>query len=408
MTTFLLTWKSEDKPGYWNYDDLNREITIPFKENGAAEPLWRTKSHKKAKVGDKVLLLKQGARPTGIFGAGVIIAPAERVSEPGSDKLAYRVKIRVTKFVDPAKEFFLNEKRSRKILGDSLVDVRTSGCEIPAEKAMEAFKIVNSEEQKIKDALSDLFQEDSKITQSGFTMLFLHYGSPNQTISMEKLANECGCDRHTTANAQYGKFAHKFADKLNINLPQWMLAIATVSPEKDEHGHDQWVLRQEISEALESLGFVDPRDSNDSHEDIEILKNEFSGLSKTEQTALIKARIGQGRFRTNLIKHWNRRCSVTNNTVLSLLIASHIRPWCHSDNTQRLDEMNGLLLLPNLDKAFDKGLISFNDDGTILISSRLSKKDIKSLGIRETLKLRWVKSRQKEYLKYHREERFKP
>ena len=51
-----------------------------------------------------------------------------------------------------------------------------------------------------------------------------------------------------------------------------------------------------------------------------------------------------------------------------MLLASHIKPWRDSNHQERLDKFNGLLLLANLDKAFDLGFISFDDSGKVPIS----------------------------------------
>lgn len=69
----------------------------------------------------------------------------------------------------------------------------------------------------------------------------------------------------------------------------------------------------------------------------------------------------------NLIKYWNT-CSVTNFDKTGLLIASHIKLWKESNNIERLDAFNGLLLLPNYNKSFDRGYINFDSNGKIRIS----------------------------------------
>jgi len=125
----------------------------------------------------------------------------------------------------------------------------------------------------------------------------------------------------------------------------------------------------------------------------------------TESLSLITARKGQGSFRQALEELWDRKCSVTrtpDSDFGSLLIASHIKPWTVSTNNERLDKFNGLLLTPNLDKAFDKGYISFQDSGEIVISSKLQ--GCKQLGITPSLRLSLDKitSKHREYLQYHR------
>jgi hypothetical protein len=128
-------------------------------------------------------------------------------------------------------------------------------------------------------------------------------------------------------------------------------------------------------------------------------------LTPTEKLALVKARRGQGKFREDLVRYWDC-CALTECSHLRLLVASHIKPWKPSDNRERLDPFNGLLLSPNLDRAFDRGLITFEDSGKIRISRLLPTKDRKALGIHSALRLRKRSTRHFQYLKFHREEVF--
>lgn len=125
---------------------------------------------------------------------------------------------------------------------------------------------------------------------------------------------------------------------------------------------------------------------------------ESKTLSVTEKAALIKIRIGQGSFRGKLINYW-KACSATGFTDVDLLIASHIKPWAECDNVERIDVYNGFLLLPNLDRAFELGYISFSDTGAILISPSLGNPSM--LGIDPSTRIA-VKPQHKKYLTYHR------
>ncbi|MHA3097386.1 HNH endonuclease, partial [Acinetobacter brisouii] len=127
--------------------------------------------------------------------------------------------------------------------------------------------------------------------------------------------------------------------------------------------------------------------------------------NQTERDALIKARVGQHGYRQALLDYWNG-CAVTGCTVDSLLIASHIKPWS-VDKEARLDVYNGLLLSPTLDLAFDKGLISFDDNGLIILSSQLSKEDRLQLHLDHSLRLRKLASQHRPYLEWHRTHLFK-
>lgn len=128
---------------------------------------------------------------------------------------------------------------------------------------------------------------------------------------------------------------------------------------------------------------------------------ESSNNSATEKEQLVKARIGQGKYRNDLIKLW-RKCSVTGVDKVEFLVASHILPWKNADNVQRLNPYNGLLLLPNYDKLFDKGYISFEDDGKIILSKKFNTTFFKQFGIANTDKLSKVFDQNKEFLKVHR------
>jgi len=133
-------------------------------------------------------------------------------------------------------------------------------------------------------------------------------------------------------------------------------------------------------------------------EDIENIMKD-SSHTETDKITLIKTRVGQGVFRKELLSYW-KGCAVTGYKLPMMLVASHIKPWRDSGNKERLDHFNGLLLTPNLDKAFDSGFISFDPDGKILISDILGKP--KMLGIESHMKIDFDDAHSK-YLDYHRE-----
>lgn len=133
---------------------------------------------------------------------------------------------------------------------------------------------------------------------------------------------------------------------------------------------------------------------------------EYLSLPITERDAIVKARVGQGKFRMNLIDYWSK-CAVSGCTEISLLRASHIKPWSKSSVTERLSLYNGLLLSPTLDACFDSGWVSFDDNGKILISPRLSLNDLQALAINSEMQLYRIAPEHKSYLSYHRENIYK-
>ena len=132
-------------------------------------------------------------------------------------------------------------------------------------------------------------------------------------------------------------------------------------------------------------------------------------IPETERLALVKARIGQGQYRQNLMKI-ETRCRITGVRDSRLLRASHIKPWrsCVS-NAERLDGNNGLLLSPTADHLFDRGYLSFTDTGGIMLSPRLDHADFERLGLPTAMSARvgTFNVEQRVFLEYHRTEVFK-
>jgi len=94
----------------------------------------------------------------------------------------------------------------------------------------------------------------------------------------------------------------------------------------------------------------------------------------TEVERLVVQRIGQAQFRKALLDYWDCSCCVTGIKDTDLLRASHIKPWARCDNdAERLDVHNGLLLSALWDAAFDKGLVTFDENMRAVFSSALSQ-----------------------------------
>ena len=124
-------------------------------------------------------------------------------------------------------------------------------------------------------------------------------------------------------------------------------------------------------------------------------------LSSTEIEQLVKARRGQGIYRTNLMQI-EKRCRLTEVADARLLVASHIKPWKDSTNDERLDGHNGLLLSPHVDRLFDRHLISFTDDGQIIVAEEWVIKAMLSWGLNPKMNVGQFTPRQRNYLEVHR------
>lgn len=130
------------------------------------------------------------------------------------------------------------------------------------------------------------------------------------------------------------------------------------------------------------------------------------GLTETERNYLRSSRLGQGQFRKDLVSKYGGRCPITGIEQDQLLVASHIKPWKVCTNAERLDSKNGILLSALVDRLFDKGLVSFSDDGKVIVSPRLSTSDIAKCGIEQWQQLQ-LTDQGKIYMAYHRAVEFK-
>ncbi|TDK33212.1 HNH endonuclease [Luteimonas terrae] len=152
----------------------------------------------------------------------------------------------------------------------------------------------------------------------------------------------------------------------------------------------------------EVLSGLTKADALEIHQDIESVL--VQDITVTEKQRLISARLGQGKFRSEVLERWHRSCAVTGSTTLDVIRASHSKPWRSCTNEERLDPSNGLPLVATLDALFDAGLITFNDNGDLLVSPRLQDDTLKVDGLKL---VRALTASERIFLDYHRREIYK-
>lgn len=130
-------------------------------------------------------------------------------------------------------------------------------------------------------------------------------------------------------------------------------------------------------------------------------------IPETTRTQLVLARRGQGQFR-DAVSRIESHCRVTGVNRTEHLIASHCKPWRDSDNHERLDGENGLLLTPSIDHLFDRGFISFENNGELIVSSVAHIPSLTRMGVPAGSKYNAgsFSEGQRRYLEYHRESVF--
>lgn len=137
---------------------------------------------------------------------------------------------------------------------------------------------------------------------------------------------------------------------------------------------------------------------------IEVAIDTSTTIPETERAALVQARRGQGIFRDN-VRSIERSCRITRVERMEHLIASHIQPWRDSSNEARLDGENGLLLTPTVDHLFDKGFISFENAGQLIVSPVADPVSLRRMGIDPGARVNVgaFSEGQQRFLEFHRE-----
>ncbi len=123
----------------------------------------------------------------------------------------------------------------------------------------------------------------------------------------------------------------------------------------------------------------------------------------TESWGTMRQRRGHQNYKQSMSALCEHRCVVTGCSIPELLFASHAKPWSVASDEERLDPYNGFLLESRYDRLFDRGYITFDDDGAMLLSQRLDDETQKCLQLDSQLRLRIsLTAQHRVYLGYHR------
>lgn len=127
-------------------------------------------------------------------------------------------------------------------------------------------------------------------------------------------------------------------------------------------------------------------------------------LAATATSQLVEVRTKQALFKRRLLTV-EKECRLTRIADLRFLRASHIKPWSRcASGDERVDGNNGLLLSPTADHLFDRGWITFEDNGALVRSHELPNEVVARIGVDLTQgrKCGAFSASQKTYLEYHR------
>lgn len=242
-----------------------------------------------------------------------------------------------------------------------------------------------------------------------------------------------GCWRISRANAQQYSYAFSVYEntiKEIYKIEKWLsaeeLQRETVPYNRNDsgkYGFEGKIAEKEIRDkylgkSLEnickkgqySFRYLPVYDKNNDEviEETQKIEKEVESLNIDEESkkAIVNIRVNQGKFRDLLLKRYKNKCCLCAVKNKKLLIASHIKPWAKSESKEKADIDNGFLMCPNHDRLFDKGYITFDDDGTIIISEKLKKNDRIFLNVNSKMHIEQLTKGNKEYLEFHRKKVF--
>jgi len=300
-------------------------------------------------------------------------------------------------------------------------------------------RLLTVDDFEVEDVADTL--RDMALTAKAEALLRAFAAAPNRCLTRLQLAQAVGAHHESACNSVLGPFASKLIESLNEDeAAKWrgreyfvnFIVVAVPRPDLGRRPDPDlyaFVMRETLARALAIVGLAplvelskevaekiypedepydDPLDvTDDALADIDEASEQLAGLTATERMAIIKARVGQGVFRDEVLQRWEGCCAVTGVTVGAVLVASHIKPWRDSTNDERVDPCNGLPLVGTLDRLFDAGLITFFDDGRIVVSSYLPESQLTALGVSRDMRLRETRAELVPFLAYHRKNQFK-
>lgn len=246
------------------------------------------------------------------------------------------------------------------------------------------------------------------------------FKSSNYKLNAKAIGETIGT-AYQRLNSDIGGFGkllyNKYKDTLlkdpplrkNGEVRYWHIVFDGEDSYKDGKGIYYWQLKNEMVQAIKELYLFhrtkeEKEKSSILKEQIRIVEDSIN-FKGEEKRSFVKIRVNQSKLRTEVLRHI-KTCQICGLNKERLLIISHIKPWAKSLPEERTNLNNVILLCPNHDALFDKGFISFSDDGKILLSSDLSSEDLDLMNIDKEFTLS-ISDEMRKYLKYHRENIFK-
>ena len=409
---FILTW-NKDK---WDESNI-MSMMERFSAGEKVSSTWKCGSHQKINIGDRFFLSRTGKESPGLIGSGKIISdPRKGPDFENPEKNSWFVGIEFDYLTNSPETVVISHKELAEKLDVEASEFtpRMSGTpyrssNLELEKLWKKLTsndgfiylgeadVIKGEHEGDKTTVPiNEFKNHIVINSSNIPKPFMSREFLNYKIKRIVDKNpRTGSDANNCSGYNIWKLCRD-----NITVAEYQNIIESNFDKADSQFDKTKHLKYDIVHKWVIL--VPPFHSDNSiADDIkEITSN--SSLDETEKSRLVSARIGQGQYRKSLIDYWGG-CTVTGYSDSAILVASHIKPWALSSNHERLDMYNGLLLTPNIDKAFDKGYITFSDTGSIIISPLLESPEV--IGINSSMTID-ILDEHKVYLRFHRDNEY--
>lgn len=241
--------------------------------------------------------------------------------------------------------------------------------------------------------------------------MYAHKENGPNTITFTNFLNALHLQPKTQLNyvnavqqLEKGKFSNVSKIPNTVKDFREMLSKLEVTKEyKDANSSGKNMYSAAYRHYLDYLIFIEMNEVEQVVQDLDLNHSYTDSPDlQTETVRFVTRRISQSLFRKRVMLVWNGSCAISGIKKPDLLIASHIKPWSCSSNMERIDPFNGIMLVSNYDSLFDRGYITFKDDGFIKISKRLTAQERLKLNIDKNIQIQ-LHEEHKKYLHFHRE-----
>jgi 5-methylcytosine-specific restriction protein A len=252
MNSFLLTWN----PERYSEQDLNAWLDD---YDAGREFNWNITAHRQAKEGDYVFFYKQGPAPNGIFAAGTISGPPTQSDNLEDDRWYFPIEF--LRKVKPWEQFLLTRDECLEFFTPQQLSAQASGypTRLSQPRLEELLAQIGSDEKPLTVEELQAALVAVNLTDREKRALIALWQLPDSAGTAEQVATQAGFTHFVEANNCIGIIGNKLAKYFNQLKPgQEEPGYSFIADGEWLDGHFVWYLMEDICEAIEQLGWVEP------------------------------------------------------------------------------------------------------------------------------------------------------